>query len=132
MKKAFVWIFLVVILLCSCYQDEVYPPIGDSAYITMDNNSDTVVYWQLTKAEEDLSAYNRLGLGGSKTIEAKQGDSFTLYFAGLSDDTLEIVGETLVFKQTTTAIHTENITLDDVRKTVLFSGDSSEIVCTIN
>ena len=131
MKKLIVGLVLMAILLCSCYQDEIYPMAGNSAYISIENNSETVVYWQLKKAGEDSSVYNRIDVGGYRTIKAEQGDAFVLSFAGLSDDTSEIVGETLVFKQTTTAIQTEDITLDDVRKSVLFSGDSSEIVCTI-
>jgi len=131
MKKLIVGLVLVAILLCSCYQDEIYPTAGNSAYISIENKSETVVYWQLKKTGEDSSVYNRIDIGGYRTIKAEQGDSFVLSFAGLSDDTLEIVGETLVFKQTTTAIQIKDITLDDVRKSVLFSGDSLEIVCTI-
>lgn len=132
MKKIIVWIFLITVLLCSCYQDETFPPIGNHAYISMTNNSETVVYWQLRKADEENAIYNRLGIGGNIIIEASQGDSFVLSFAGLETDSVEIVGETLVFKQTTTEIHIENITLDDRQKVVFFNGDASEVVCTIH
>ena len=98
----------------------------------MTNNSETVVYWQLRKADEENAIYNRLGIGGNRIIETSQGDSFVLSFAGLETDSVEIVGETLVFKQTTTEIHIENIILDDRQKVVFFNGDASEVICTIH
>lgn len=131
-KSIFIAIIILTILLTSCYQDEMFPPIGKSAYISISNNSETVVYWQLRKTTEEPLVFNRMGIGGRVVFETELDNTFILTFAGLSEDEIEIVGETIVFTQTTTEIHSENITLDNRQKTASFMGDSSGVVCDIH
>ena len=131
-KSIFIAIIILTILLTSCYQDEMFPPIGKSAYISISNNSETVVYWQLRKTTEEPLVFNRMGIGGRTVFETELDSTFILTFAGLSEDEIEIVGETVVFTQTTTEIHSENITLDNRQKTASFTGDSSGVVCDIH
>ena len=133
MKKVIIGFLLIfATLLCSCYQDEIYPPIGDNAYISISNRSSTSIYWQLRKVSEAQGeSFFVLGSGGNRTLEVSVGEAYVLTYAGLSDNTVEIVGDALVFTQTTTDIQTKNITMDERQKTVFFTGDPSEIVCSI-
>lgn len=131
-KSIFIAIIILTILLTSCYQDEMFPPIGKSAYISISNNSETVVYWQLRKTTEEPLVFNRMGIGGRVVFETELDSTLILTFAGLSEDEIKIVGETIVFTQTTTEIHSKNITLDNRQKTASFTGDSSGVVCDIH
>ena len=133
MKRSLIWLIIIVItLLCSCYQDEAFPPIGERAYISIANHSETAIYWQLREpGESETNIFNRLLPSAERIIETKKGNSLVLTYAGLIEDTTEIIGDVLVFKQTTATIHTENITAGDWSNQITFVGDSAEITCII-
>lgn len=127
-RLLFTTLIVLALLLVSCDQFSMRP-----TSVTVRNNSDAPVFWQLRKlGDPESDVFHKIETGCKMSFYIESKTDFVMSFAGLASDSTVITDDILVINQTSGNIRQIEFNTVLPKEKIEFDGSSSDLNCKIS